>query len=160
MPKKKYKLKIITAIVAVAVLFSVFALPHLYERHKIKQEYLAKGIYEIEETFGIDARDDIRSVFMICEPPSNNEDLERMVRDFIQEKNLIQMLKDRVQEKSLVNTVCINFVEPSRDFPIGWKSGERNGYFSDRITDHTIVSAYIPYDSTDNTDLTFHFIVD
>jgi hypothetical protein len=76
---------------------------------------------------------------MICEPPAESDELVQVVLQYIQENDIVQALKNRLPERD-VDGVTLAFVEPSKDFPIGWNSGEATGWDGEkRLGDHTLI---------------------
>jgi hypothetical protein len=161
MDKRNYKAEVITFIIALSLIIAVLVFIGCHKQSAIRQEYLEKGIYEVEDTFGLGANDILSTVFMICEPPSDKEELERVVFNFIEENDILQTIKKRkidqngipTQQYYLnINLIKLYFVEPSKSYPIGWNRGEHAGFFSGFITDHTIIEVRIPWESTDTSD--------
>ena len=144
-------------IILIVVTTLVFSVPFLI-KVAIRQEYLEKGIYEVEKTFS-HGGSFLETVFMICEPPSDKDELERVVINFIEENDIVQTIKARKTsdfgsqiDPLEITLIKLYFVKPSKSYPIGWKSGDHAGFFSGFITDHTIIIVRIPWDSTDTSD--------
>lgn len=66
-------------------------------------------------------------------------------------------MKDRKPEGVYCVELWLRFVEPSENFPIGWNSGDKGGYFSDRVSDHAILSVYIPWDAESSDVYSYNF---
>jgi len=164
MKERNYKAEVIVFILAIPLILIILYLIWYCQQNKIRKEYLEKGIYEVEGNFGLGANGFLSTVFMICEPPSDRAELERVVINFIEENDIVQTLKARsidwngapTQLDALdITQIDLYFVEPSRDYPIGFDNGYHNGFFSGFITDHTIIEVRIPWDSTGKSDFSF-----
>lgn len=135
---------------------------HFYNKYRICQEYIEKEIYEIKKTFF--AREETLSTFcMICESRSGRVGLIEMVKRFIVKNDLINDLKSRKPDFK-GKKIEINFVEPSKDFPIGWNYGIYADFWRSIVleTEDAVLIVDIPWDSTDIEDenIEYHFTAD
>ena len=171
MSERKHKIGCLVMVVVFLLGLGLVASIRFYKQNLIKQEYLAKEIYEVEGTFYLVSGSICSTVFMICEPPSDNGELECVVIKFIEENNIIQTMKNRKRDDFHTTfdyttdyvdpkRLELNFVKPSKDFPIGWNRGDHSGWLSGLITDYTIVRVRIPWDATDSSDFEFDFYLD
>jgi hypothetical protein len=80
---KANKIRIlVVGVIVIAVIIKMSA--QAYQNYQIKQEFLAKGIYEIGDTFTyVMTQDSLAAIYMVCEPPSDPEELKRVAVDFI-----------------------------------------------------------------------------
>lgn len=120
-----------------------------YNQEKTRQEYLAKGIYEIGGTFTwIMVYNSLDVYYMICEPPSERDELIQLVLQYVHENNIVQELQKREPDRD-VDSIRLSFIEPSKAFPIGWNSKEPGGWAAgtDSMVNHILISVTIPKDA-------------
>ena len=161
--KKEKKTKTNSTIVKicfVSVLLLWFSIPittHLYNKHNLRKELFAKKIYEIENAFTyIMVYNSLQAVFMICEPPSTNEELHKIILEYINNNNIVLSIKNRMPEIQC-DEIWLVFTKPSKEFPVGWIGGVKSNFFGVRITDYAIVDVYIPWNSISNSDFRIIF---
>jgi hypothetical protein len=136
----------ISALVAIVLYFGISISLHFYRQEKVRQEYYAKGIYEIEGTYAYyDGFNSFGGYYMICEPPTEKDALKELVLNYIQEHDIINDLLNRSPEIN-VDAVELSFFKPSIGFPVGWKY-IHDGKFSFLALEfdrNLIIRIYIP----------------
>jgi hypothetical protein len=70
-----------------------------------------------------------------------------MAFDFIAESGIVQSMKSRMGEGFRCERLFLYFVEPSRDYPIGWDNGFQGGFLTIGLDHYTIFGIHIPWDS-------------
>jgi len=135
------------------LLFIVIIVVTYHTRNYIvRKPFYEKGIYEIENTFTPVAEyNSLRTIYMICLPPSDEDELISLVKNYIKQNNVVQMMKNRIPE-FYGNYIMLVFVEPSKDYPVGWNRGDSGGFFSIDIDHYSIININIPWNSKDDTD--------
>jgi len=149
--KRSLRISIISVLlIGVAALVFI----HYYNQEKVRQEFLAKGIYEIGGTFTwIMVDNSLSAYYMICQPPTDRDELIQLVLQYIQENNIVQELQKREPDHN-VDETSLWFIEPSKTFPIGWDSKEPEGWASngDSMNNHLLISVTIPRNAQSQSD--------
>ena len=124
------------------------------------QRLIEQGIYEVGNTFTyVQVDNSLSSIFMVCEPPNDNDKLRLDVLKYIEEHNIVLEMKGRMPEGFRGSYIDLAFVEPSSDFPVGWNGGRYTGgyLFRSRITDYLLLSVSIPWDAHASEEYLFYF---
>jgi len=116
------------------------------ERRALYKEYLSKGIYEIEN----DSSGTGFLYYMICEPPTDRDELKLVADRFLEENNVIEsfvienpdFLKEIYSDGSKPR-LWIQFIKPSKEYPIGHHKGTRVGFFGNEIDTYSILTVSV-----------------
>ena len=140
--QKKIRLCVIFVIV---ICIFLFVLVQCYHQNQIRKEYLSAGIYEIEGTFTYVMLDNsLFTYYMICEPPSESDELVKVVLQYIEEQSIVKQFQDRTPEYD-ADCIDLSFVKPSKSFPIGWNSGDSTGLLgTKKLIDYLLINVRIP----------------
>lgn len=145
----------------VALMILATVAPFL-NHYRMQQKYIAKGIYEVGGTFVLSSPDggnQYASVcYMVCKPPTDRNALKSMADKYIQDNNIIETLKERGKGKITLD-LELEFVKPSKLFPIGWNSGDEQGNYLDKsyLEDNEIMTICIPVNATSEEEYTYIF---
>ncbi len=142
----------------ILLLLVFFIMKSFYANYRMKKELIEQGIYEVYSTY-VFARHDMVAYYMICEPPDNKEDLDKMVNTFPEKEEVVSKLRKRGEEWNsrleeqydenyLFTGVRIEFMKPTKQFPIGEfpKDIESSDY---SVATNRLVTIYITFDGAD-----------
>lgn len=167
LPRKKERIIITASIIIIAAIFLGIATPLLIpyvNGYIVRQEYIAKGIYEVGDTFMLNSRDGYNEnaivYYMVCKPPSGRDQLKSMVDNYIKSNNIVEKLKARGNGK-ITGELELDFVKPTKAFPIGWNSGYEEGNYLDKhwldSDNNSILTVFMPVNAKSEDEYTYVF---
>lgn len=162
------KMKIISTIV-ILLGISIAVVNNISEKQQIYQEALDKGIYEFDNSVEFFLpKNKVYAHYMVCNPPESDEELKKMVDDFVEKNNIIEEIKERTKEKikekmpgatqnlTQYFTITLTFYRPSKKFPIGWQPYSKTVFSGGEIGENAILSMWTKMDGSEDFEYSYY----
>lgn len=127
------------------------------ERQQTIAELREQGIYEVDYTYFF-ADQEAVVVYMVCDPPSEQQAMEDMISDFLTLDRLsefrlrveqyVSVLESNDSRKRPIEGIHAVFLEPSKDFDVGFFPAPHHFTDYDLAREHIIAHVHMGW--TDN----------
>lgn len=139
-------------LISVFVCFLFHTISARERQQTVIEELCEQGIYEVDYTyFFIDQ--EVVVVYMVCDPPSEQQAMEDMIRNFLtldrlsefrlRAEQYVSALEGGDGKKRPITGIRAMFLEPSKDFDVGFFPAPHHFADYDSVKEHIIAHAHV-----------------